>query len=449
MNKKTGLYRIVALIILVVAFAACKKEVSNTVRLKGELKNFPDELAMGKGTPEAFILKESVVISLDDSSRFDVTFNLDKPAYFRLGRNTLYLSPGDEMELFCDLNDPNAAKFTGSGAEACMYLRSKPFPKGGSYLDMDWFRKDSVSLDDVLKGLEGKVERRQQELEALTKVSDEFKRLEAGRILFDAANTLTSYPFYATYYKRMDEEEGEKFQKEAEAYYKDKVKEYLVLGGDASFLNHDTYRGICDLCIEVLGEEHIDSDVHDFLKTYGMVSTLGSIGPVAEVLEQKDSVLNEINSPGYKEVIGRAFKKYDVLMPGQTAPAITFYTNEGSEVALSDYRGKLVVIDVWATWCGPCKQESPYFEKLAEKYGSENVVFLAVSIDSDKKAWESYLEGHSKTSTQLICNRTAFKNYEMQSVPRFMVIDAEGKFIDGFAPVPSNPAFEELIKANS
>ena len=105
----------------------------------------------------------------------------------------------------------------------------------------------------------------------------------------------------------------------------------------------------------------------------------------------------------------------------------------------------MVLVDVWATWCSPCKAESPFFEKLADKYGSETIKFISISIDSDIKLWESYLAEHDKKSTQYICNRTALKDYILLGVPRFMLINKEGKFIDAFAPVPLAPAFEKLI----
>lgn len=437
-----------AMCLVIVTISCTSEKAVNTVHLHGKLANFPSETSIAKLTPEAYLLKSSELISLNDSSKFDITFNLLEPCYFRLGRNTLYLSPGDDIELFCDLKDPNAGKFSGTGAEACLYLRSKPFPKGGSFINWDWFKKEGLTLDDISKDLDESVAKRKQELELLTDVSEQFKKLENGRIQFDAANTLFSYPIYAGYYKKMTPAEKENFTAETEAYFSKQINEYLALGGDADYLNIDTYRDICEECVEHLGVEKIDQKILDFITTNALLENLSSQGPIAVVLAEKDQKLKEIKSPVYQDLVNKAFKKYDLLMPGYPAPDLTLNTKDGSRAQLSDFKGKMVVIDVWATWCGPCKIESPYFEKLAKKYKADNIYFIAVSVDSDEKVWEDYLNEHEKTSIQYICNRTEFLNYELSGVPRFIIIDKEGNFIEAFAPAPSEPAFEELIVNN-
>lgn len=163
--------RILLIIAIIVTMMSCKEEVK-TVHLYGELKNFSNEFTMGKGTPQAYILKEAEIIKLDDENRFDITIGLAEPSYFRLGRNTLYLTPGDDLEVFCDLNDPNLARFNGKGAEACRYLRSKPFPKGGSYLNGGQILKGNPSFEMVKATIEKKVANNLVKLEKLTGVSE-------------------------------------------------------------------------------------------------------------------------------------------------------------------------------------------------------------------------------------------------------------------------------------
>lgn len=426
---------------------SCKEEVK-TVHLYGELKNFSNEFTMGKGTPQAYILKEAEIIKLDDENRFDITIGLAEPSYFRLGRNTLYLTPGDDLEVFCDLNDPNLARFNGKGAEACRYLRSKPFPKGGSYLNGGQILKGNPSFEMVKATIEKKVANNLVKLEKLTGVSELFRKLEKGRIMFDAANSFLSYPGYASYLKRLPKEEIPAFKEKAEAFFKGTIEEYLKLGSDADYLNLDTYRSVCNACIETLGAENVDQEILDFIKVVELSYKLSSRGPVISVLEEKAKIESELKFVDYKQVLVKIFAKYDNLQPGKPAPDFQLTKQDGNVIALSDFKGKLVVIDVWATWCGPCIAESPSFEKLAGKYANEKVKFIAISIDSNKKAWEKYLSKHEKVSEQLNCNRTEFENYALSGVPRFMLIDEQGNFIDAFAARPSDPAFEELLKSN-
>lgn len=440
------MYKIIVIICLSLTILSCSSE-NKKVHLKGELKNFGIEALMSKGTPEGVFLKEGFILEPDAQNRFEISFELDQPSYYRLGRNTLYLSPGDDLEVYCDYEDPMAAKFTGNGSDACYYLCAKPFPKGGSFLEAGKMIVDDPDLTEVLKRLDAKVKERLLELDKTPNLSDLFKKLERGRVMFDAANTLFSYAGYASWMKKLSEEEAKVFQKNADDFFQNAIKDYLTEGRDADFLQLDVYRDICSSCVKTLGVENVDQEILDYLKTGELLGQLLSRGPVTEVVEQKLKTINQIKSEKYKEVVGKAFQKYESLLPGQIAPELAFQTIEGKEVKLSDFKGKMVVIDIWATWCGPCVNESPYFEKLAERYKDYNIEFLAISIDSNKKAWEKYLEKHPKTTKQFITNRTAFAPYLIHGIPRFMVFDSKGLIVDVFAARPSSLEMDELIRS--
>jgi len=425
---------------------SCKTE-SKIVHLKGELKSFGTEVFMSKGTPDELLLKEGLVIKLDAQNKFEISFELDEPSYYRLGRNTLYLSPGDELELFCDFKKPMAAKFTGSGADACLYLCAKPFPKGGSFLEAGKMIKDDPSFDDVLNRLDQKIEARLTQLKETPNLSNQFRKLEKGRVMFGAANTLFSYTAYASRIKKLTKEEAKVLNVIAEARFKNAIDKFLAEGGDVDYLNLDVYRDICRSCIELLGEKNVDQAIIDYTKTRDLLSQLLRNGATSELVEQKVVTLNQLQGDKYKTVINEAFKKYNALLSGQLAPELAFRNKDGEEVRLSDFKGKVVVLDVWATWCGPCVKQSPYFEKLAEKYKNQNIEFLAISIDSNKKAWEKYLEKHPKSTKQLITNRTVFAAYLIHGIPRFMVFDSKGLIVDAFAARPSDPKLEKLINS--
>ena len=69
--------------------------------------------------------------------------------------------------------------------------------------------------------------------------------------------------------------------------------------------------------------------------------------------------------------------------------------------SLSDYKGKVVVVDVWATWCGPCVKEMPFFKKLKDEFEGKEVVFMGVSVDENKFKWEAYMKKQGLTGVQL------------------------------------------------
>jgi thiol-disulfide isomerase/thioredoxin len=118
---------------------------------------------------------------------------------------------------------------------------------------------------------------------------------------------------------------------------------------------------------------------------------------------------------------------------------------------LSSFKGKVVVIDIWAMWCGPCLAEKPVMEQIAEGYHDRNdIVFIGVSTDglNRKEVWKSFVKKKGFTSIELLSNYTEsiYKYYKVAGIPRFMVFDREGKIVNVDAPKPSQPEFKRLIE---
>ncbi len=80
------------------------------------------------------------------------------------------------------------------------------------------------------------------------------------------------------------------------------------------------------------------------------------------------------------------------LKEGDQAPTFKYLDINGKEVSLSDLKGKYVYIDVWATWCGPCRYELPHLKELEKKMHGKKIVFVSISCDKDKAAWEKMVK---------------------------------------------------------
>ncbi|MBK5720351.1 TlpA family protein disulfide reductase [Dysgonomonas sp. Marseille-P4677] len=137
---------------------------------------------------------------------------------------------------------------------------------------------------------------------------------------------------------------------------------------------------------------------------------------------------------------------------GDPAVDFKFQNSEGKEVALSDFKGKVVYIDIWATWCGPCKKEIPHLKMLEEEYKGKNVVFLGVSIDvqKDHPKWQKFLIDNKMKGIQLFAGDKAgdiSKPYKIKGIPRFMLIDKDGKIVSSDAPRPSSPEIKLLLNS--
>lgn len=137
---------------------------------------------------------------------------------------------------------------------------------------------------------------------------------------------------------------------------------------------------------------------------------------------------------------------------GDPAIDFKFQNSEGKEVALSDFKGKVVYIDVWATWCGPCKQEIPHLKKLEEEYKGKNIVFLGVSIDAqeDHAKWKQFLIDNDMKGVQIFAGDKAAdisKPYKIKGIPRFILVDKNSRIVSDNAPRPSSPEIKLLLNS--
>ena len=141
-------------------------------------------------------------------------------------------------------------------------------------------------------------------------------------------------------------------------------------------------------------------------------------------------------------------RRWKVNQPGNPYIDFAYEDINGKDAKLSDYKGKVVVVDVWATWCPPCKKEIPYLEELQQKFKGQDVVFISVSFDTDHAAWKKMILEKQMGGVQLISYRkgTLVDDYEITEVPRFMVFDKKGNVVSTNAPRPSEPKLKRIIE---
>lgn len=118
---------------------------------------------------------------------------------------------------------------------------------------------------------------------------------------------------------------------------------------------------------------------------------------------------------------------------GSVAPDFTLQTPDGKNVSLSDYRGKYVLLDFWASWCGPCLREVPNVKKVYDRYHPEGFEILSVSLDDKKENWVNAIDkhelnwGHVSSLKGWQC--PVVKLYSISGVPAMFLLDREGKII--------------------
>ncbi len=137
---------------------------------------------------------------------------------------------------------------------------------------------------------------------------------------------------------------------------------------------------------------------------------------------------------------------------GNRSPIFINYENSnGGTTSLSDLKGKYVYIDVWATWCAPCKAEIPHLKALEKDFHGKNIEFVSISVDKPEahEAWSQMVKNEGLSGIQLFADNnfeSAFiAEYEINSIPRFILLDPEGNIVDADANRPSNPNLKALF----
>ena len=118
---------------------------------------------------------------------------------------------------------------------------------------------------------------------------------------------------------------------------------------------------------------------------------------------------------------------------GAQAPNFTQLTPEGKQISLADYRGKYVLVDFWASWCGPCRQENPTVTKVYNEFKNKNFDILAVSLDEEKGKWLKAVQEDQLAWTQVSDPRgfegDIARRYHIQAIPQNFLVDPTGRIV--------------------
>lgn len=160
---------------------------------------------------------------------------------------------------------------------------------------------------------------------------------------------------------------------------------------------------------------NIDQDINNKTAVEKMIAEIGKAYPKHPYLTDYATRINALYATSI----------------GGTAPNISLVNPEGKIVDLESLRGKVVLIDFWATWCGPCRGEIPYLKKAYAQYKSKGFEIYSVSSDKDVNAWKMFIEANGMNWTHVIetQNAEASRTYQVSSIPRTYLLDKQGKIV--------------------
>lgn len=162
---------------------------------------------------------------------------------------------------------------------------------------------------------------------------------------------------------------------------------------------------------------------------------------IKEIFEQ------HVTDPEIKYAFDVAWKNGNVLKAGRPSPDFDFEDINGKHWTLADLKGKYVYIDIWATWCVPCKGELPHLKKLEETFKGMNIAFVSLSCDRDKAKWEKMVKDDQLGGIQLWGDEDNdfLRKYRAQAIPRFIFLDPNGRIVNPDMTRPSDPKTMEAL----
>lgn len=156
--------------------------------------------------------------------------------------------------------------------------------------------------------------------------------------------------------------------------------------------------------------------------------------PVSKlVLVGADKMKKGLPNSMYTKNLVELAAKLGPTVEGAIAPEIALKTPEGETLALSSLRGKVVLIDFWASWCGPCRKENPHVKKVYEKYKDQGFEIFAVSLDNNAAQWKGAIAKDGLTWKHVSdlggWKSSAAQLYQVHSIPQTFLLDQDGRIV--------------------
>jgi thiol-disulfide isomerase/thioredoxin len=404
-------------------------------------------------------------IKINTDGTFADTLSLNQTGFYtlKIGReiSSVYLKNGFDLKMTIDTNEfDETIKYDGTGSIENNYLAAKSL------------KNESVKADPVL--FYGKAEsefkteienirkKNTKDLESLENVDKDFVAMEKKNLEYDSYAELNSYGSAHVYYAKKPD------FKVSDDFLPNELKD-MKLDDAKAYNNSSSYKQIAygktlDEIFETIGDDYNNATTDD-LKTIkdikipalkeDVVAYLGKfmVSPSNPNMKSiHEFLVSNSSKDETKKSLNETYEKNKSLVMGMPSPQFVNYENhKGGETSLAELKGKYVYIDVWATWCGPCKREIPFLKEVEKKYHGKNIEFVSTSIDvaKDYNTWVEMVKNEQLGGIQLMADnnwKSKFvTEYAIEGIPRFILVDPNGNIVSADAPRPSDPKLVDIF----
>lgn len=435
--------------------------------LTGQITDYPNtNLVLYYKTKSGISSADTIQLKKDGTFLYS-TNDIKAPSLASLNSISIFVAPGYELNLTANGKDQltfyKSKTITGKGSESNRYLfqlDSVALANMGSksYYDLDESnavkyiqdnRKIRDSLAHVVFDRTSAHDKYLTHFGQLSRLDNLF--LELDRLVTYLNLTVYDYSRYEAFVKKnFDNRILDNLYKDEyflSAQYKDLMAnqyiDYLLhidYGKDSSLRKHEGYE-----------LEKISKTYKGKIKEYVLFAKLNNLLTYSKSLQalnknkkKIEPYFSEIYNVSYKNVLEAQVNKSETQLvktiAGKPAPQFTAESNTGIIYSLSDFKGKVIYLDLWASWCHPCREETPSLAKLYEKYRNNNkIAFVSISLDENLDNWKNALKEDKPNWLQLIDkNNTVSTAYVANVIPQFVIIDKNGNIVNFDAPRPSN-----------
>jgi thiol-disulfide isomerase/thioredoxin len=417
-------------------------------------------------------IKRNIKILKDDNYYMEIDMILPALVEFSINKDefTTYLIPGDTLEVklkqeFVNLNRSITSYYID---DKIFNYYQKKFREFGYYMIIDnhgplrmrWFLKmiaTQKQLDTQIAEADSVQNRSISFLEDNSKDLPEwFIEMERNNIKYSIANCkLLFWGSLTNFSMKVDQTVNVPiYNPEAHLSF-----EYYRFINNYYFHGYPLENNITGTqrFITILNKEYprIDSSLQGAIKSFFIIGYLAELysGSKSDIeasnvdLFIKSHNLN-LSPEGLKYLDNEKEialnKRFDLasLKPGDSAPGFDLKDITGKNHKLSDFKGKIIYLHFWATWCGPCLGELPVLNKLITDVKSNSIVFINICLDNDYTKWESIIKEKKLLGINLICDDNWSKNlnslYKISAIPHYTLIDKNGLVIKNNCVRPGN-----------